>query len=71
MEWISVSKPPKEFEDVLVSDGERQWVASYFKNVWMASHPDHKRKKNNEYGCPYSVLSIPTHWMPLPTLPED
>jgi hypothetical protein len=70
MKWINVKdKFPKEFQDVLVCDNERQWVASYFKNMWIASHPDYKRNIENEDGFPYLVFSIPTYWMPLPNFP--
>jgi uncharacterized protein DUF551 len=59
--WISLKeKLPKEYEDVLVTDGTRQWVASFMIGcditVWQcgASHPDYKRYPKDE-DCPYSV----------------
>jgi Protein of unknown function (DUF551) len=72
-EWISVEeRRPELYKDVLVTDGERQWVASLTIDtpaVWSASHPDYRRVPRNEYGAPYLTVSIPKRWMPLPPVP--
>ncbi len=77
MNWISLKlKSPKDYVDVLVTDGERCWVATYFKTisgspVWLASHPDYRRKPENEYGVPFLTHSSPTHWIDLPEMSEE
>lgn len=71
--WISVKEKPDTSKDVLVTDGERCWVAFTFNefDVFLASHPDYKRKNENEYGSPFVTSCRPTHWMPLPETPKD
>ncbi len=73
MEWISVKNKPPTYKDILVTDGERCWVAQTFDNldVFLASHPDYKRESENKYGAPYITLSRPIHWMPLPNPPKE
>jgi len=72
MEWISVEDAlPGDDEDVLVCDDERQWVAFQNNMTWFVSHPDYGRKQNNEFGCPFLVISVPTHWRPLSKLPKS
>ena len=73
MEWISVEFKPPVYTDILVTDGERCWVATTFNelDVFLASHPDYKRHPKNEYGAPFITHSIPTHWMPLPEAPRE
>jgi len=69
MEWINIENKPPVYKDILVTDGERCWVASTFDNldVFLASHPDHNREPRNKYGAPFITYSKPTHWMPLPS----
>jgi hypothetical protein len=74
MDWIKLSdKKPNSYTDVLVTDGERQWVAYTFESleIFLASHPDHKRTPANEFGTPYITNSIPKYWMPLPNPPQE
>ncbi len=73
-EWINVlDKLPEDFQDVLVTDGEKCWVAQTFDNIdiFLASHPDHNRYPRNEYGAPFTTHAKPTHWMPLPNPPKE
>ncbi len=71
MEWIHIkSCVPEENKDVLVTDGISSWVSFFYNGAWIASHPDYRKDKGNEYGCPYLVLSNPTHWQPLPQPPK-
>lgn len=71
-EWISVKDRPPAYTDILVTDGERCWVAQTFHDLdmFLASHPDHGRDAKNQYGCQYTTYSRPTHWMPLPEMPK-
>lgn len=73
--WISVKDAPPSYTDVLVTDGERIWVAQKYDGgdsyVFLASHPDYKRKPENEFGMPFSTRSQPTHWMQLPEFPQN
>ncbi len=74
MKWIKCSDiMPSSYTDVLVTDGERQWVASTFNNleIFLASHPDHGRQPANEFGAPFITNSIPKYWMLLPNPPEE
>lgn len=76
MNWIScIDQLPTSYTDVLVTDGERIWVAQKYDGgdsyVFLASHPDYKRKPENEYGMPFSTRSQSTHWMELPKLPKS
>ena len=74
MEWISVNdKKPPSYTDILVTDGEKCWVAQTFDNldVFLASHPDYKKNPENKYGAPYATVAKPTCWMPLPDLPKE
>ncbi len=68
MEWKSVKDHPPEINgpDVLVTDGEKCWVASRWKF-------DHK---DDIYFTPTIGLcilefTIPVKWMPLPKLPHE
>lgn len=73
--WISCKdRLPSTYQDVLVTDGERYWVASIHEEklqFWLASHPDYRRSPRNEFGCPFATFSVPTHWMPLPEPPNE
>lgn len=73
MKWIKVETKPPSYKDILVTDGERCWVANTFDNldVFITCHPDYNREPKNEYGAPYLTNARPTHWMPLPELPND
>lgn len=73
MEWISVKDKPESYKDILVTDGERCWVAQMFNihDIFLVSHPDHNRNPKNEYGAPFITYSKPTHWMPLPLPPKE
>ncbi len=74
MQWIKCSeqKPPS-YTDILVTDGNKCWVAQTFDNlnVYLASHPDYNREPKNEYGVPFMTYSKPIHWMPLPKPPNE
>lgn len=70
-DWISLlDYVPLSYSDVLVTDGERCWVAQTGDNlnVFLASHPDYERYPKNEYGAPFLTHSKPTHWMELPSI---
>ena len=63
MKWIKCSdqKAPS-YIDILVSDGERCWIAQTFDNIDVFF--------DNSYGAPFIKYAKPTHWMPLPENPE-
>jgi hypothetical protein len=72
--WISIQdKNPPDYTDILVTDGVRCWVAHTCVNldIFLASHPDYKRNPENEYGVPFITQSRPTHWIPLPSFPDE
>jgi Protein of unknown function (DUF551) len=74
VDWISLkSRKPKSYQDILLTDGTRQWVGQTFDNldIYLASHPDYNREPKNEYGSPFITHSKPTHWMNLPSLPRE
>lgn len=68
MEWISINEKPSAYTDVLLTDGEKCWVGYTFSNldVFLASHPDYRKNRENECGVPFLTEAKPTHWMPLP-----
>lgn len=72
LHWISVKVKPPTYKDILVTDGEKCWVAQTVDHtdVFLASHPDYKRMEKNQFGCPYITYSKPTHWMELPEIPK-
>ena len=71
-EWINVKDKPPSYKDILVTDGEKCWVAQTFDNldIFLASHPDYEREPKNKYGAPFTTYAKPTHWMPLPEAPK-
>ena len=76
MEWSKCfdnKNKPESYTDVLVTDGERQWVAYTFDNIniYLASHPDYDKETKNQFAAHFITIAKPTYWMPLPTLPPE
>lgn len=78
VEWISVKdKYPKDYEPVLFTDSISIWVGMvqlFKKNViYWACHPDYKREywDNNFPASIFLTYCKPTHWMPLPEVPNE
>ncbi len=77
-DWINVKdRLPEQYKNVLVGDQENIWVAYLHKcddtKIWWAFNPDYKSKFWNENfpASPYLTVSLPTYWMPLPSLPRE
>jgi len=76
MNWIDTSeKLPNEFDRVLFSDGQIQYVGFLQKyenyrgvmgNIWWASNANELSLKH----CHYLVENTPKYWMPLPNFPQ-
>lgn len=69
MEWVNVKetdKLPESLEEVLFSDGKGVYKGYRFSSFISAS-----QEVGHWYSTNDDRIDDVTHWMPLPTLPEE
>jgi len=74
MNWLPIETAPKDGTEVLVCDkyGNRH-VAAFLAQMYFG-HETRPAWMYGEIGDPYhneEVEVVPTHWMPLPPLPNN
>ena len=71
MIWISVKdRLPENIDDVLITDGEDVVIAYYSRGGW--GYQEGILEAENYDGMAVIRISTkPTHWAPLPELPQE
>lgn len=73
-EWQPIETAPKDGAAVLVTNGGGVWIAKHkavYQSGYKPDNPWFCLMLNKDHIPPKLRRGCPTHWMPLPSLPDE